>query len=434
MIAHTYAGDAAVTTAPGSQPARIVAASISRNVAWTASSSVGYALCQWGMLVAFARLATPEALGQFAFALALSAPVMMFLQLQLRTVQVTDTRGRFGFADYFTLRVAASFAGLATVVVMAAAMGARGSGIAIAAIVAAVKVVDGLGDILYGAWQKLERLDVPAALLIVNGAVSLAALTSALWAGVSVARAVSGSLAGSVIAFVAAAWLTRNHLHVSFVPGAGALGRIGRLTTVALPLGFVMALISLSSNIPRYFIQAWLGDRELGIFAALTYVTAAGMTLVSAVGNSLTPAMARDFDRGDGRAFGRRFWMLLAVAGGIGLSGLLTAALFARPVLQVVYGEEYARSAGVFVHAMALGTVTYMAAAVGFAMSAAKCFRVQAPMFVLVVATILGGSMAWIPSSGLHGALSALMLGAVVQLMLGAAVLLPAVRLASVNR
>ena len=84
MIAHTYAGDAAVTTAPGSQPARIVAASISRNVAWTASSSVGYALCQWGMLVAFARLATPEALGQFAFALALSAPVMMFLQLQLR--------------------------------------------------------------------------------------------------------------------------------------------------------------------------------------------------------------------------------------------------------------------------------------------------------------------------------------------------------------
>ena len=158
------------------------------------------------------------------------------------------------------------------------------------------------------------------------------------------------------------------------------------------------------------------------------------MTLVSAVGNSLTPAMARDFDRGDGRAFGRRFWMLLAVAAGIGLSGLLTAALFARPVLQIVYGEEYARSAGVFVHAMALGTVTYMAAAVGFAMSAAKCFRAQAPMFVLVVATILGGSMAWIPSSGLHGAISALMLGAVVQLMLGAAVLLPAVRLASVNR
>jgi hypothetical protein len=38
------------------------------------------------MLVAFARLATPEALGQFAFA-GPRGPVMMFVQLQLRTVR-----------------------------------------------------------------------------------------------------------------------------------------------------------------------------------------------------------------------------------------------------------------------------------------------------------------------------------------------------------
>jgi O-antigen/teichoic acid export membrane protein len=431
MVAHTYAGDVAVTAGPSLQQARIVPASIPRNVAWTASSSVVYALCQWGMLVAFARLATPEALGQFAFALAVSAPVMMFLQLQLRTVQVTDTIGRFEFADYLTLRVTASVAGLLSVVAIAAAMGLGRPGIVIAALVAGIKLVDGLADVLYGAWQKLERLDIPAALLVTNGAVSLTALAFALWAGAPVAAAVAGSLAGSIAALAGAAWLTRTRLRVSFAPSVGAFRRISEMAGVALPLGVVMALISLTSNIPRYFIQARLGERELGIFAALTYVTAAGMTVVSAVGNSLTPAMAGDFDRADGRAFARRFWMLLAIAAGIGVSGFVTAALFARPVLRAVYGEEYAQSAGVFVHAMALGTVTYMAAAVGFAMSAAKCFRAQVPMFVLVVATVLAGSAAWIPSSGLHGALSALMAGAAVQLALGAALLGPAIRRAS---
>jgi hypothetical protein len=88
----------------------------------------------------------------------------------------------------------------------------------------------------------------------------------------------------------------------------------------------------------------------------------------------------------------------------------------------------------VFVHAMALGIVTYLAAAAGFAMSAARCFRPQAPLFVLVVATVLAASAAWIPSSGLHGALSALMAGAAVQLALGAAFLGPAIRRASANR
>ena len=134
MIAHTYAGDAAGTAAAAPSPVRIVPASIPANVAWTASSNVAYALCQWGMLVAFARLGTPEGLGQFAFALAISAPVMMFLQLQLRTVQVTDTRARFDFADYLTLRAVSSLAGLAIVVAIAAAMGIGPSGIVVAAI------------------------------------------------------------------------------------------------------------------------------------------------------------------------------------------------------------------------------------------------------------------------------------------------------------
>jgi O-antigen/teichoic acid export membrane protein len=434
MIAHTYAGDAAGTAAPAPSPVRIVPASIPANVAWTASSNVAYALCQWGMLVAFARLGTPEGLGQFAFALAISAPVMMFLQLQLRTVQVTDTRARFEFADYLTLRAVSSLAGLGIVVAIAAAMGTGASGIVVAAIVAGVKMLDGLADVLYGAWQKLERLEVPSALLMINGAVSLAALTFALWAGATVAGAVIGSLAGSIAALIAAAWLTRTRLGVTFTPDDGVRRRIGEIARVALPLGFVMALISLTSNIPRYFIQAWLGERELGIFAALTYVTAAGMTIVSAVGNSLTPAMARDFDRGDARAFARRFWLLASVAAGIGISGFLTAVFFARPLLEIAYGVEYARSAGVFVHAMALGTVTYLAGAVGFAMSAARCFRSQAPMFALVVATIFAASAAWIPSSGLHGALSALMAGAAVQLALGAALLGPAIRRASANK
>ena len=213
--------------------------------------------------MAFARLGTPEGLGQFAFALAASAPVMMFLQLQLRTVQVTDMQARFEFADYLTLRALSSLAGLTIVVVIAAAMGAGRSGIVVAAIVAGVKMFDGLADVLYGAWQKLERLEVPAALLMINGAVSLAALALALWAGASVAGAVIGSLAGSIAALIAAAWLTRSHLRLTFTPTIGPFIASARWP-VALPLGFVMALISLTSNIPRYFIQAWLGDRELG--------------------------------------------------------------------------------------------------------------------------------------------------------------------------
>jgi hypothetical protein len=104
------------------------------------------------------------------------------------------------------------------------------------------------------------------------------------------------------------------------------------------------------------------------------------------------------------------------------------AALAAEPLLDFAYGAAYSGSAPVFVRAMALGTLTYMAAAIGFAMSAARCFRAQAPLFVIVVGGVLAASTAWIPSGGLNGAVSALMVGAFLQLTLGAVVVLRAVR------
>ena len=112
----------------------------------------------------------------------------------------------------------------------------------------------------------------------------------------------------------------------------------------------------------------------------------------------------------------------------IGVASLLVAVLFAEPLLDFAYGAAYSGSAPVFVRAMGLGTLTYMAAAVGFAMSAAKCFRAQAPLFVIVVGGVLASSAVWIPQGGLNGAVSALMVGAFLQLTLGAAVVMRAVR------
>ena len=50
-----------------------------------------------------------------------------------------------------------------------------------------------------------------------------------------------------------------------------------RLVRLALPLGLVMLLLSLNSNLPRYVIEQHLGERESGIFAALGYVPILGI-------------------------------------------------------------------------------------------------------------------------------------------------------------
>src|SRR4030095_4637239 len=53
---------------------------------------------------------------------------------------------------------------------------------------------------------------------------------------------------------------------------------------LGFPLVIAAALTSLTINIPRYFIEHFLGTAERGKFAALAYPMAAGITVINAIG------------------------------------------------------------------------------------------------------------------------------------------------------
>ncbi len=48
---------------------------------------------------------TPEAVGRFALGLAITTPIILFANLQLRAIQATDVRSEYLFRDYLGLRV-----------------------------------------------------------------------------------------------------------------------------------------------------------------------------------------------------------------------------------------------------------------------------------------------------------------------------------------
>ena len=75
------------------------------NFAWTLAGNAIYATCQWGILVAIAKLGTPAMVGQFALGLAVAAPVFMLTSLQLRVVLATDARNEYRLGHYLAPRL-----------------------------------------------------------------------------------------------------------------------------------------------------------------------------------------------------------------------------------------------------------------------------------------------------------------------------------------
>ena len=243
---------------PGLGPAL----SLKTNFSWTAAGNIGYAAGQWGTLVVIAKLGDPGLVGQFALAMAITTPIALLANMQLSSVQATDARHLYTFPDYLALRlVSVAFACLMSAIVAVATVSSRSTSI-IVIIVALTKATDSVSDIFFGQLQQGERMRRVGVGMMLNGVLTLAAVSAAMLATRSLVWAGLGSLGASVTALVA------YNAHISpAVPSRPHLmprwsrPRLWGLARIALPLGVAGLCVSVNANLPRYFVQHYYGDR-----------------------------------------------------------------------------------------------------------------------------------------------------------------------------
>lgn len=386
--------------------------SLSTNVLWTLSGYGIYMACQWAMLIVVARMGSPERVGDLALGIALSAPVILFTNLGLRKVQVTDVHGQFQFGDYLGLRLLMT--ALALGIVGAIAVGARPDASAGAAIFAVglSKAVEATSDVVYGVLQQVERMGSIAASLFLRGILGVGALAL----GMTLTHDVAVGMLG-----VSAAWAGVLVLHD--LPRARAAlksqgwsglrprwsGRtLGRLALVALPLGIVTPLVALLSSVPAVLIERLRGTGELGIYTALAYSYSAANRVASAMGEAASARLAFYYAKGHRRPFARAVGKLLVLAGLVGLLGLGVALVAGRPLLAVLYGPAYASHADVLAGFMLVAVAGNLACVLDYSMTAMRRLRIQPLLAILSILVLAALSDRLIPTLGLRGAVLSL--------------------------
>jgi O-antigen/teichoic acid export membrane protein len=100
-----------------------------------------------------------------------------------------------------------------------------------------------------------------------------------------------------------------------------------------------------------------------------------------------------------------------------GATGLLLVALAGAPLLRLLYTPEYAGHVGLLGLLMAAAAISYLASFLGYAMTAARLFRTQVPLFALVALATAVACHLGVPEQGMRGAAWALMAAAGVQLI-----------------
>jgi O-antigen/teichoic acid export membrane protein len=421
------------------------ALTLRQNFSWTFVGNIVYAASQWGILVVLAKFGSPEMVGQFTLGLAVTAPVILFTSLQLRQIQATDVQQKYLFGDYLRLRAISTVLAVLAIVVITLTAGYRWETSLVILAIGLSKIIESISDIFYGLFQSHERMDRIAVSLMIRGPLSLVMLAI----GIHLTGTVLGGTIGMVLTWALVLIFHDLPSGVAVLRASGAAQSqkgaditnplhllqprfnslvLRNLLGLSLPLGVVMMLISLNANIPRYFIEHYLGERELGIFSALSYLMVAGTIVVNALGQSASPRLAKYYAAGRSKDFQSLLFKLVVMGALLGAASVSIAAIAGEQVLAILYRPEYAQHGYLFVLLMVAAGIGYVASFLGYGMTAAQYFRVQMPLFTIVTGISALVCFWLIPTQGSIGAAIALIVGAIVLAIFSLGVIFHALR------
>ena len=395
------------------------------NAAWTLWGNITSAACQWGMVMVLAKMGSAELVGQYALALAITAPIVIFANLQLRSIQATDIGGEYQFGDYMAVRLwttgAAALAMIAVVLwggyQLSTTLAVLGVGL--------WKCVDGISDVFYGFLQRHERMECIAKSMLARWPLSLAALAAGVRATGSVGWGAAGGVLCSAAVLVLYDLPTSRRLAASLGAAPPAVrfsfrptwrpSFLKSLVWSATPLGIVVMLVSLQANVPRYFLMHQFGEAEVGIFSALAYVVLAGELVTNALGQSFTPRLAKLYHDGARHEFRVLLTKLLAAAVAGGCFAILAGSVAGPYILRILYRPEYVRNLDVFRILLISAGPTFIASFLGYGLTAARLFWVQLPLSAMSTVTVAGACIWLVPARGLRGAAEAVLAMSIVR-------------------
>ena len=155
------------------------------STSWTLTGNVVLAACQWGVLSHLAKASTSTAVGDYALALAVVSPVLLFSNLGLRTVQATDAAQAHQLTDCIAIRTATSAAAVLAILLMVGLSPPLWALRWLVVAVLATKVGEAMSDVCQGWFMRTNRMDLVSRLMCCRGVACLAAAALCLRLGLA---------------------------------------------------------------------------------------------------------------------------------------------------------------------------------------------------------------------------------------------------------
>lgn len=336
--------------------------SIMQNMSWNMMGSLTGLVCQYLITVFVVRLSADfDSAGLYSLAMSINGIFSPIAQYGIYTYQTTDVRDENTLGEYVTFILGTNLVSLAFTFVYAA-LTCRPNALPIVLLYGVYKSCSIVLDILHSYNQKKRRMDINGISMALQGVASIVAFCAAF--------GITGDLSCALIA------MTVGVVAVGVLYDLPATKRLTSISLGITPqkatllfkacLPIVAANIAYGSipSIPRQFLSSFQGDAALGIYASVAAPVAIVQAGATYIYNPLISYFAEYYVRRDKSGFVRLLKLTVVGIIVIGVVCVIGVALFAEPVLRLLYGQTVAEHTYLMyplvVSSLSIGTLSFL--------------------------------------------------------------------------
>lgn len=369
-------------------------------------------------LVLISNYLGPDQLGNYSLGLAISTPIFVFSQFGLRGVFLTKSSSH-KFSSYLLVGIVGSFVALATVTLFSLLF--YPALIFIFVLIALIKAVDAISDLLTAPYQASHRLNQ----VVVAYGVATLTSTIAVWAVLNAGGDLVSALAMILmlntlifsICLFPKVWRYSSEISPS-VQQIHQFADVRSIVLSGLPLGVAAGIIALTSSMPQIILEHNSGPAAVGLLGILLYAYGMAELLIGSIaqswlphtkGSFLTAQSSDDFLKFLSRQI--KFWTL-AIA-----PVALVGAYLLYLLMPIIFGKEFQLTFGVAVPLVLLICLIPAMNFTGTGLLIANLYsrEIWLAMVSALVATLC--SLILIPQLGIAGALYSLLLALISRIV-----------------
>jgi O-antigen/teichoic acid export membrane protein/glycosyltransferase involved in cell wall biosynthesis len=386
--------------------------SIFKKFSWLFLGNLLNSLSKALMIIIITRLGTPSLVGQYSLSLAITTPIFSSLSLGLRTVYITDRKDNHGFNNYFNIRLASCFLGLFISVIISLFFGSNAGLIIISA--AICKFFEYISDMLYGLFQKLEKMSLIGISKTIKSLLSLFSMGIVFY----LTRNLFLSTTSAALVWGISLFLYDIPFSLKYIKFNFSINKKISLyiIKVSLPLGIVLILDTLNSYLPTYFIGGILGSDLLGYYSSIAYLVLSGDIIINSIGETALPKLSLYYKESKDKYY-KSVFSLVTLSAGLGLIALMFVTIFGRFILTFIYNSDYGKYYNIFIILMASYCILYISSFLNKGIDAAQKFKVQQVLYFVTVIVNLAFYFILIKEYGLIGACYAALISSQLRLL-----------------